>query len=131
MSGEKTDYQRLLEPVLEVLASIDKYFHIDEITEALIGLLDFAAIEHRQILPSGRQTVFENQLKWALSYLEQDRLIETDGAQHYRITGTGKQFQTTGLIQFSGREPDPHQYFNKPGHSIQAPRLRPPRPQPA
>jgi len=114
MSTETTDYQRLIGPVLEVLVSTDTYFHINELSESLTDLLDFAALEHSQILPSGRQTVFENNLHWALSYLEQDRLIETDGDQQYRITGIGKQFLTTGLIEFTDNKSEPYRFFKKP-----------------
>jgi len=47
------------------------------------------------MLPSGRQTIFENKLQWALSYLEQGRLIESDGAKSYRVTNLGKQHTFT------------------------------------
>lgn len=96
MVPKKLDYNQLLEPALALLRSTDSYVYIDEISEALIDSLDFPTYELQQLLPSGRQTIFENQLQWALSYLEQDKLIESDGANAYRITTIGHKYAETG-----------------------------------
>ncbi len=91
MQHEKLDYRQLIEPALELFRRTDNYTYIDEVSEALIDSLGMPASELQQLLPSGRQTVFDSQLQWALSYLEQDRLIESDGANAYRITAAGRQ----------------------------------------
>ena len=90
MSESENDYCRLIEPSLALLSSTDSYVYEDEIAEALIDSLNFSTQELERMLPSGRQTIFENQLQWVLSYLEQARLIESDGAKSYRVTSVGK-----------------------------------------
>lgn len=96
MGQKKLDYHQLLEPALALLRNTDSYIYIDEISETLIDSLDFPTSQLQQLLPSGRQTIFENQLQWALSYLEQDRLIESDGANAYRVTAIGHKYAQTG-----------------------------------
>ena len=90
MSEDEDDYRRLIEPVLALLRHTEQYVSFDNVAEGLIEALDVSASELEQMLPSGRQTVFDNQLNWALSYLERDLLIETNGANAYRITSLGR-----------------------------------------
>lgn len=90
MAGDKADYRRLIGPILGILKHTDTFVYVDEINEALVEHLGMTVADLEQMLPSGRQTVFENQLQWALSYLEQDFFIESDGANAFRITTNGR-----------------------------------------
>jgi len=117
MSKENSDYRRLIKPVLNVLKANDDYHHIDEVSETLVDLLGISAQEYSQKLPSGRQTVFQNDLLWALSYLEQDRLIETDNKNKYRITNSGKRFLITGTTSPDSTGQVPHKFFGYPENS--------------
>ncbi len=118
MSQKKLEYRQLIEPVLTLLGRSESYIHIDEISELVFEGLDFPSNELQQLLPSGRQTIFHNQLQWALSYLEPNRLIETDGADAYRITAIGRQYLSNG---HGGPGPSdlpdntPPQFFLSPG----------------
>ncbi len=118
MEEEKTDYRQLFVPALELLKSTDSYVYIDEIGEALFDSLEFPGEELQQLLPSGRQTVFENQLQWVLSYLEQDRLIETDGANAYRITSAGKRYYFTNTMEADLPAVNEVLYFQKAVSSV-------------
>lgn len=84
MSDDKPEYQRLIKPALELLSRSERFFYFDEISETLAEILKIPMSQLDKKLPSGRQTVFENQLHWALSYLEQDGLIDSDGANAFR-----------------------------------------------
>jgi len=119
MPQGKLDYRQLIEPALELLKQTDRYTFVDEISETLVENLEFSDDDLLQLLPSGRQTVFYSQLQWALSYLEQDRLIESDGADAYRITAVGRQFTGADLEQIvAGKEPLP-QFFQSPGQPFE------------
>lgn len=88
MGGERPEYQRFIKPALEFLSGSDRFYYFDEICEYLSEHMGIPVEELDRKLPSGRQTLFENQLQWALSYLEQDGLIDSDGANSFKAVRT-------------------------------------------
>ncbi len=86
MAADIPDYQDFFDPILKTLQFEEGFVYIDEINECVSELLKISSYQLNVSLPSGRQTVFENHLQWALSYLVQAHLIDTDGASAYRIT---------------------------------------------
>lgn len=47
-----------------------------------------------EMLPSGQQTVFENRIGWARTYLAKARLLEKTGRGKFKITARGQEFLT-------------------------------------
>lgn len=45
-----------------------------------------------EMLPSGQQTVFENRIGWAKTYLAKARLLEKTGRGKFKITARGQEF---------------------------------------
>lgn len=88
MRADIPDYQAFFEPILKMLQQENGFVNIDEISEFVSEGLRLSNYQLNISLPSGRQTVFENQLQWALSYLEQANLINNNGAQAYCMTET-------------------------------------------
>lgn len=106
MDGERPEYQRFIKPALEFLSGSNRYYYFDEISEYLSERLEIPIEELDRKLPSGRQTLFENQLQWALSYLEQDGLIDSDGANAFKAVN---KFQT-----------HLHKHYGNPLHTKQS-----------
>ena len=44
-----------------------------------------------QLLPSGRQAIFNNKIHWAKTYLAQAKLVEITRRGYFRITGRGQE----------------------------------------
>lgn len=109
MGDGKPEYQRFIKPALDMLSKADRVFYFDEICETLSEMLDIPIEQLEQRLPSGRQTLFENQLQWALSYLEQDGLIASDGANAFKATGTGRRTK-------QANQTAPDMFFQVPRH---------------
>jgi len=100
MTADIPDYQAFFEPILKTLQYVDEFVHLDEISEEVSAALNLSTYQLNVSLPSGRQTVFENHLQWALSYLKQAHLIDCDGAQAYRITQSAiAQLETSKQIK--------------------------------
>ena len=78
-------YQVFFDPILQTLQNQDNYLHLSEISDAIGDKLQLSHQQLSQYLPSGRQTVFENKLQWAISYLENAMFIDCDGQSAYRI----------------------------------------------
>jgi restriction system protein len=86
MNSQSPDYQRLIQPTLNFLQKAGDFVQLEEISDTLTETLSIPIIELEELLPSGRQTIFENQLQWAISYLVQDDLVESDGEGGYRFS---------------------------------------------
>lgn len=82
------DYQTLMRPVLECVASGEA--RISDVVELLANKLGLTAEERAAILPSGKQTRFANRVNWAKSYLKQGGLVEITGRGRFSITDRGR-----------------------------------------
>jgi restriction system protein len=83
------DYQSLMLPVL--VASSKGEVSIRAVVEQLADQLGLGPEERSELLPSGKQTVFNNRLHWAKTYLAQAGLIENTRRGHFTITPRGEQ----------------------------------------
>lgn len=83
------DYQSLMLPVLTNCADGNEH-HIRSITEKVIADLSLSQEEKQALLPSGQQTVIENRIGWARTYLKKANLIESTKRAHVRLTLDGK-----------------------------------------
>ena len=83
-------YQHLMLPVLEVMARDGGFVDFSSLSGNLSTHLALPAEVQNEMLPSGRQPVFESRLSWAISYLEKINMLEGNGKGAFRITGSGK-----------------------------------------
>ena len=82
------DYQALMFPILRLAG--DKQEH--SLAEAIDRLgIEFKLTdgERRELLPSGRQSKFDNRVGWALTYLKKAGLLESTARGRFRITNRG------------------------------------------
>lgn len=76
-------------PVL--VASADGEVRIADLVDRLAAKLNLTAEERAELLPSGKQTVFNNRVHWAKTYLGKSGLIESTRRGHLKITSRGQQ----------------------------------------
>lgn len=82
------DYQRILLPLLQ-LTGDGKEHLLSEAYEVLADYFDLTDTEREELLPSGRQTRFDNRVSWARTYLTKAGLLEKTGFGRFGITERG------------------------------------------
>jgi restriction system protein len=82
------DYQSLMLPVL--VASSKGEVRIGPLVDDLADQLGLSSEERSELLPSGRQTIFSNRVRWAKSYLSKAQLVEITRRGYFRITPRGQ-----------------------------------------
>ncbi len=83
------DYQSLMLPVLSITTSEESRF--GDIVARLGDQLGLSPADRGELLPSGSQTVFNNRVHWAKTYLTKAGLLESTRRGHFRITPRGQQ----------------------------------------
>ena len=82
------DYQTLMLPLLRYYA--DGAVHsISEVTHALAKEFKLTDDELRQLIPSGRQSLFYNRVAWARTYISKAGLLSTSKRGYFSITKAG------------------------------------------
>ena len=84
------DYQSFMRPILE-LARDGKEHSIRELMEPLSAKFNLSQEDQKVLLPSGKQTIFENRLAWAKTYLKQAGLLEVVRRGSFRISPRGQE----------------------------------------
>ncbi len=83
------DYQSLMLPLLR-LAEDGREHRIGDIIDPLGKQLGLNQDELAEMLPSGRQPVFNNRVHWAKTYLAQAKLLEITRRAYFRVTDRGR-----------------------------------------
>ena len=83
------DYQSLMLPVL--MSAANGEVRISEVVRQLADELSLSEEDRSELLPSRRQAVFDNRVRWAKTYLTKAGLIESTRRAHFRITDRGRQ----------------------------------------
>jgi restriction system protein len=83
------DYQSLMLPVLSISTNEEARF--GDVVDRLAEELGLTPEDRGELLPSGRQTVFNNRVHWAKTYLTKAGLLESTRRGHFRITPRGQQ----------------------------------------
>lgn len=83
------DFQSLMLPSLQALSG-GAETPIGEVRKLVATSEKLSPEELREMVPSGRQTVFTNRVSWAVIYMERAGLIERVRRAVYRITEEGK-----------------------------------------
>src|SRR2546423_15675089 len=70
------DYQSMMLPLLQALAD-GREQAIADVRDALAARLGLTDTDRNELLPSGKQAVFDNRVGWAKTYLEKAGLLGT------------------------------------------------------
>src|SRR5712692_6572652 len=84
------DFQTLMLSLLQ-LAADDQEYSIRDTREMLADQFTLSPEEKAELLPSGRQPIFDNRVAWAKSYLQQAGVLKPTRRAHFQITERGKQ----------------------------------------
>jgi restriction system protein len=84
------DFQEVMRPLLEFVSERGEC-SLREAIDALAERFGLSDAERRQLLPSGRQPVFNNRVGWARTYLKEAGLLEPAGRGRIRVTPRGHQ----------------------------------------
>jgi restriction system protein len=82
------DFQSLMLPILEFMGD-GKEHPLNEIIEHIYGTSNLAEEEKKQLLPSGREPILRNRIRWARFYLEKAGLLESTRRAFSRISERG------------------------------------------
>lgn len=82
-------YDGTMLPLLQFLRDGAEH-DIRELREKIAAQFKLSEEERRQLLPSGRQAIFDSRVGWGKTYLEKAGLLATVKRGTYRITDAGK-----------------------------------------
>lgn len=91
------DYQSLMLPLLK-LVSDKKEYKYRELIENLALEFKLTDVERKELLASGNQSVFDNRVGWAKTYLKKAGLIDSPSRATFVITELG--------LQVLGKKPE-------------------------
>jgi len=90
------DYQTIMLPLLKFVG--DGNVHSKhEAVEYLANEFELTEEERKELLPSGKQGLFDNRVAWAKTYIKQARLIDSPKRGLFVITERGKQVLSQNL----------------------------------
>jgi len=84
------DYQTIMLPFLNFVSDAKEHT-LREIINGLADGFNLNEEERRELLPSGKQPIFDNRVGWASTYLKKAGVVETPKRAHYRITDRGRE----------------------------------------
>lgn len=67
-----------------------------EVREIVASGMHITESDRAELIPSGKQSIFDNRVMWARTYLNKAGLIETPQRGNYRITSEGKKALLSG-----------------------------------
>jgi len=83
-------FQQIMLPLLKLLE--DKQEHsLRQIIDLLTNQFNLTPEEQRELLPSGKQAIFDNRVGWARTHLKKASLLESTRRGFFRITDRGLQ----------------------------------------
>lgn len=82
------DYESVMLPLLRLAQDRQEHPFWQAVNE-LASQFSLTQEEQRQLLPSGRQTVFYNRVVWARTYLKQAGLLEATRRGYFRLSDRG------------------------------------------
>jgi len=90
------NYQRFMYPLLELAADGEAH-SMDEAYEVLAEKFNLTEEDRAELLPSGRQSRYENRVGWARTYLTKAGLLESPGRGQFKITPRGLDVLKSGI----------------------------------
>lgn len=82
------DFQSLMLPLLKIAGDGQEH-SLSETIDVLALEFGLTEAERKELLPSGRQSRFDNRVGWARTYLKKAGLIESTGRGVFRISKRG------------------------------------------
>lgn len=79
------DYQSIMLPLLR-LAGDGDHHQFRASVEALAQHFELSEKERKELLPSGKQSTFDNRVGWARTYMTKAGLLESPKRGFFRIT---------------------------------------------
>ena len=78
-------YEEIMLPLLKYLSDGQEH-GLGETHDALARQFKLTDEELRELLPSGKQTIFRNRVGWARTYMKKAGLIISSKRAHFRIS---------------------------------------------
>jgi len=85
---EIPDYQSFMLPVLR--ATENGEVRLGEAVRRVADELALSDAARAMVMPSGREPLLANRVRWAKTYLTKAGLLESNGRGHFQITGRGR-----------------------------------------
>jgi len=83
------DFQTVMLPVIQCLEN-GSVIDAKAIRSQIAVDFNLTDEERQELLPSGKQTVINNRIGWAITYMKKAGLIKSAGKAQYQITDLGK-----------------------------------------
>ncbi|MCJ7445494.1 MAG: restriction endonuclease [Methanotrichaceae archaeon] len=103
------DFQSLFLPLLKFAGDGEEH-QLNDAIQTISAQLNLTEDDKKELLPSGRQTKFDNRVSWARTYLTKAGLMERTGRGRFRITSRGidvlKTNPTTLNVRFLEQYPE-------------------------
>lgn len=84
------DFQSFMLPLLKFSADGTEHTQ-SEAVDALAHHFKITDVDRREMLPSGRQTKFDNRIAWAVVYLRKAGFLESPRRGKFKITNRGRE----------------------------------------
>jgi restriction system protein len=84
------DYQSIMLPLLKY-AGDSKEHSMRDVIEVLAKEFNLTEQERKEILPSGLQSIFNNRVGWARTYMSKAGLLEAPRRGYFKITARGRE----------------------------------------
>jgi restriction system protein len=81
-------YEKFMLPMMEIVSD-QKEYAVSEVRDKLAEHFQLTEEDLRELLPSGKQTVFHNRVGWAKVYLQKAELLESVKRGYFQITQRG------------------------------------------
>lgn len=86
------NYQIFMRPFLEVVREADgREVKLRDVINQLAEKFELSEAEREERLPSGKQTVLDNRIGWAKTYLVKAGLVEATRRAHFVLTARGQE----------------------------------------
>jgi restriction system protein len=82
-------FQDIMLPLMKILSDQQEHVH-SEVVETLVKHFALSPQDRKELLPSGKQSKFDNRVGWARTHLGKALLLESTGRGKYRITQRGR-----------------------------------------
>jgi len=84
------DYQTIFLPLLKFVSTAEER-SLRESINCLSDEFELTEEERKELLPSGKQRIFDNRVAWAVTYIRKACLIETIKRGYFHITDRGRE----------------------------------------
>lgn len=84
------DFQSIMLPLMQ-FASDEKEHSLREAIEHLSEYFKLTDTERQELLPSGKQPIFDNRVGWSRTHLKKAGLLDYPNRAYFKITDRGKQ----------------------------------------